>query len=163
MLAYHGDLAVKKKYLKRVRAHRVADELTQRIGWKKGRGCAVGCTLDDYDHSRYPDELGVPVALAYLEDELFERQEAIKAQKWPERFLEAIPVGADLSQVWPQFAIWMLVDPDFGVIRLVDSTEIRVAVERVADLYRREGTSEEFVEAAKAAKAVGKTVTIGGV
>ena len=50
LLAYHGDPAIKAKYLARVRAHRKADELVQGTGWRTDgpygevRGCVVGCT-----------------------------------------------------------------------------------------------------------------------
>src|ERR1700750_491921 len=74
LLAYHGQQSIKDKYLARVRAHRAADELVQGIGWENGKGCAVGCTLESYEHRRYPIELGIPLHLAHLEDALFERQ-----------------------------------------------------------------------------------------
>ena len=62
---------VKEKYLSRVVAHRKADNIIQGLGWEEGRGCAVGCTLENYDHWRYPIELGLPEWLAHLEDRIF--------------------------------------------------------------------------------------------
>lgn len=81
MQAFHNDPAVKEKYLARIRAHAAADRLTQRVGWKEGRGCAVGCTFEAYDHDLGPVEIGVPTWLMWLEDSLFERlakKEALK-------------------------------------------------------------------------------------
>lgn len=151
MLAYHGQQEIKDKYLARVRAHRAADELVQGTGWEDGKGCAVGCTLESYDHSRYPLELGIPLHLAHLEDRLFELQTPAEAQFWPERFLAAIRPGADLGKVWPQWAAWMLVDPDHGVIRHAKKDATRAAIERVAHLWRDGGTPEEFRRAYAAA------------
>ena len=108
LLAYHNDPDTKLCYLRRVVGHREADELIRGTGWSDGRGCAVGCTLEAYDHARYPVELGVPEVLAYLEDAIFEGLPKSDANAWPELFLDAIPVGADLSLVWPRFAIWLL-------------------------------------------------------
>ena len=105
MQSFHNDLSIKAKYLERVRAHRAADELIKGIGWSEGKGCAVGCTIENYDHSRYPIELGLPVWLAYLEDSIFEGLPDEQAQQWPERFLSAIPVGADVEPVRHQLAI----------------------------------------------------------
>lgn len=157
MLAFHNDQAVKAKYIARVRAHRAAEELVQGTGWEpngKTRGCAVGCTLDAYDHARYPIELGVPTVLAHLEDRLFEMLPSTAAMSWPERFLDTIPVGADLSGVWPAWAVWMLSDPTYGVLRCTgDRADVRKAVERVAELYRSGGTEKQFAEAAEAAGA----------
>ena len=148
MLAYHNDPAIKAKYLTRVQAHRAADSLIQGTGWEDGKGCAVGCTLEAYDHARYPIELGIPLHLAHLEDRLFELQSREDAMAWPERFLAAIRPGADLSGVWPKFAVWMLVDETHGVIRhAAGSPDAETAIRRVADLWRNGGTPEEFRQA----------------
>jgi hypothetical protein len=132
MEAFHNDRAVKAKYLKRVRAHAKADRLIQGMGWENGRGCAIGCTLENYDHSRYPIELGVPLELARLEDCIFERLPKADAMKWPAAFLSAIPVGADLSMVWPRFALWML----RGLPELT-RPDVKAAVDGVVTLYEQ--------------------------
>jgi hypothetical protein len=148
MLAYHSDPAIKAKYIARVNAHRNADELIQSTGWKDGKGCAVGCTLESYDHARYPIELGVPLHLAHLEDSLFELLSRQDAMAWPERFLSAIRPGSDLSGVWAKFAVWMLVDETHGVIRHASGRlDAEAAIRRVADLWRDGGTPEEFRQA----------------
>jgi hypothetical protein len=103
--AFHNDAKIKAKYVKRVEAHRKADELVRGIGWENGRGCAVGCTLENYDHSRYPIEIGLPEWLARLEDYLFENLPQKEAMTWPERFLKAIPVGANVENVQHNLAI----------------------------------------------------------
>jgi hypothetical protein len=107
--AYHGDESIKAKYIQRIQAHRAAEHLMQGIGWEDEggmvRGCAVGCTLETYDHDRYPVELGMPVWLARLEDAIFEGLPASDAQVWPEAFLEAIHPGADLEPVRHQLAL----------------------------------------------------------
>ena len=110
LLAYHNDMATKVKYLARVRAHREADELIRGTGWDGKNGCAVGCTLEAYDPQRYETELGIPVALAYLEDRIFEGLPDDDSTAWPERFLAAVPVGADLGRVQWQFLHWLLTD-----------------------------------------------------
>lgn len=102
MISFHGDEAIKEKYLARVLHHRELDHLVQGIGWESNgttKGCAVGCTLEAYDHSRYPIELGIPTWLAHLEDRIFEGLPVESAMEWPERFLRAIPVGVDLEPV----------------------------------------------------------------
>ncbi len=86
LLAYHNDPAIKRKYVRRVEAHRKADELTQGVGWESNgvtRGCAVGCTFDAYEHSRGPVEIGVPVVLMHLEDAIFEGLQRADAVLWP--------------------------------------------------------------------------------
>jgi hypothetical protein len=160
MLAYHGKKSVKDKYLSRVAKHRAADQLVQGIGasgsGKSFLGCAVGCTLNKYDHGAYETELGVPRVLAHLEDRIFEGLEPKLAMKWPSRFLSAIRVGADLSTVWPAFAHWMLVDETHGVIRHAKNDRTRDAIRMVANLFERQlaggsVSSAEWNEARKTA------------
>ena len=97
--AFHGDPAIKAKYLARVRAHREADNLVQGTGWENGKGCAIGCILEDYNHELFPSELGLPVWLAYLTDKIFEGLSSQDSQYFPEQLLAAIPEGADVAPV----------------------------------------------------------------
>lgn len=109
LLAYHGDPAIKAKYLARVAAHRTADELLQGHGyWRDGKGCAVGCTIHGANHVAYEVELGIPQALACLEDVIFEGLEAKDAHTWPERFLSAITPGTDLGRIHWHLLHWVL-------------------------------------------------------
>ena len=79
----------------------------------------------------------MPEQIAYLEDHLFERLPVDLAMAWPERVLSAIRPCADLSRVWPEFAIWMLTDPAYGALQYAGGREdVRAAIERVAELYR---------------------------
>jgi hypothetical protein len=134
MIAYHGKDAVKKKYLGRIKAHAAADELVQGTGWEDGKGCAVGCTLEAYDHSRYETELGIPRQLAQIEDAIFEGLPNAEAMRWPEKFLSAIKPGADLGLVFPRFMVWMLTDPNDGVIRFADKDGEK-AIRAVSDMF----------------------------
>ena len=108
MKAFHNDKKVKEKYLARVIAHQNADNLIRGRGWQNGKGCAVGCTLEAYNHARYEAELGIPEWLARVEDSLFEGMSEAKSHTWPEKFLEAIPIGADLEPVKVQFIVMLL-------------------------------------------------------
>jgi hypothetical protein len=99
MKAFHGDEAVKQKYLARLKAHHEADEIIQGTGWENGHGCAVGCTLNKYDHVAYEHELGLPQWLARLQDVIFEGLPVGKAQQFAVDFLAAVPIGADVSEV----------------------------------------------------------------
>lgn len=105
LLSFHNDPKIKEKYLARVKTHREQDAIIQGTGWENGKGCAVGCTLEDYKHSLYPIELGLPVWLARLEDAIFEGLPLSVAVLWPERFLSAINVGSNLDKVLHQLSI----------------------------------------------------------
>ncbi|HXT34995.1 MAG TPA: hypothetical protein VN837_05410 [Chloroflexota bacterium] len=141
MIAYHGQTEIKEFYLARVAAHRAADEIIHGTYWEDGRGCAVGCCVHTGDHSAYERELGIPRAIARLEDSLFERLTNRAALDFPGRFLAAIPVGADLSLVVTRFLHWLLVDPEEGVIRFAEGSG-RNAVQDVAALLARKIAGE---------------------
>ncbi len=104
LLSFHNSQALKEKYVSRLQEHRRLEHLVQRIGWisenhegTEPKGCAVGCTLENYDHGRYPIELGLPVWLAYLEDYIFEDLPPGEAEQFAEDFLSILPVGVDID------------------------------------------------------------------
>lgn len=99
MRAFHNDPEIKEKFLKRLRAHYEADEIVKGTYWENGKGCAVGCTIHGNDHSKYEEELGIPIILARLEDRIFEGMPNAESKEWPIKFIESINVGSDLSKV----------------------------------------------------------------
>jgi hypothetical protein len=145
VIAYNNDAALKERLIATMRAHREAETLVQGVYWEDGRGCAVGCIThkQSYEAWKHYEEWGIPRILARLEDAIFEALPTDEARAWPERFLGAIQPGADLSQVWDRFAVWLLVDPTWGVLQFARTDAQRVAIQRVADLYARrlEGTT----------------------
>ena len=106
--AFHNDPKVKEKYITRVKAHQIADEIVQGQYWEYGKGCAVGCTVHSSDHSSYENELGIPSWIARLQDKLFEGMANEDAKLFPLKFLEAIPVGVDLEKSKAPFLIFLL-------------------------------------------------------
>lgn len=152
--AFHGDPAIKAKYIARVMHHQAADNLIRGTGWDGGKGCAVGCTLEAYDHARYPIELGIPEWLARVEDRLFEGMGKSLAMQWPLWFLEAAPVGADLDSIKPAFLIMVLrsarenVKPAFAdVLAVIDRV---IELWQRADLYSAEWHSQAMAASASA-------------
>jgi hypothetical protein len=141
LLAYNGDPKIKETYLARVEAHRKADQIIKgtygRGDWNNGgKGCAVGCTVHSDEHIAYEKELGIPRILAHLEDRIFEGASNDWAVRWPGRFLAVIPVGADLSNIWTQFAFWLLVDAHDGVVKYARTEKSITAIRAVAEAYK---------------------------
>ena len=127
------------------------------------KGCGIGCTIHSYaiikgvvldtsDHKIY-EQFGIPQLLARLEDSIFEGLPSTHYKKWPKQFLSSIPVGADLSTVWPQFAQWLLTDKKWGVIQYAKTEQQRSAIQKVSDLYRDGGSINDFKIAYSAAAA----------
>ncbi len=108
LTAYHGSNKIKSKYVKRMKDHITNDELVHGVGFENGKGCAVGCTLNRYDHKCYQNELGLPEWLALLEDKLFEGMSLEKSKTFPLELLKAIPVGADLTKTFHKMNIFIL-------------------------------------------------------
>ena len=140
MLAFHNDTKIKEKYLSRVISHYNADEIEKGFYWENGKGCAVGCTIHGSNHEDYETELGIPRILARLEDGIFENLPNGTAKKWPKEFLEAINVGADLSGIWPKFAVWLLTDKKYGVLQYAKTDKQKIAIKNVAELYTKHKT-----------------------
>ncbi len=135
MLSFHNDIAIKEKYINRVKAHQKADEIIKGIYWEDGKGCAVGCTIHAANHDAYELELGIPQTLARLEDGIFESLPNDRAKIWPAEFLSSIKVGSDLSNVWPKFAIWLLVDEIHGVLQYANTQQSKNVIQEIANGY----------------------------
>ena len=125
LVAYHNDPAIKATVLARLEAHRAGRTLVRSHRWDGARGGAIGCTLHDDDPAQYESLLGIPRVLAHLEETLFKELSPEASQWWPASFMNAIPVGADLSQVWPRFALWLLIDDVHGQIVLATGVHER--------------------------------------
>jgi len=140
MKTFHGKQSIKDKYIERVKAHAAADRIIKGRYWENGKGCAIGCTIEGGDHEKYETELGIPREIAYLEDIIFEKLPNNKAMEFPLRFLEAVPVGVDLSKVIAQLIIWQFEDEKYGLKNIKEVVDDKVVYEycqKVVALYKR--------------------------
>lgn len=135
MLAYHNNPELKQSVLDEMASHRKADNLVQGYAfWENAKGCAVGCLIKSADYAEYETRFGIPQALARLEDCIFKGLPVKDAKKWPERFLNAINTGADLSLVQWKFLHWNLTEnlKVDGEGRAFDG--VRAAIAQCADV-----------------------------
>lgn len=142
--AYHGNPAIKEEIITRMKAHRAADKIAQRTygetdGDGKRRACLVGCAVGGARHYLFPDVFGVPELLAHLSDAVFEGLPFEQAVELPVAFFEAIPVGADLSHVADQVAVWIL-----SRVRPMAFIDGQAAIDAVAALLNRRIAGEEI-------------------
>lgn len=113
MLAYHNDPAIKSATIDRLATARKENRLILEVVGKR-----IGI----------PEVLGYPLDAIY--EGLNETGDTDLAVAWPERFFAAIPVGADLSMVWPKWALWMLDQLDSR-----GNERVAAAIKGVQDLY----------------------------
>jgi len=139
MLTFHGKKELKDQRIAKVRMHRLADQLVKGTYWEDGKGCAIGCTIHSGRHQDYETELGIPVELAYLEDRIFELLPNGKAMMWPERFLDAIPVGVDLraTHVNKRFVLALMTDETRGVLPRIKDVKAKQIGEEIAEALRK--------------------------
>ena len=139
LLTFHGSQELKDQRIAQVRAHRLADQLVKGRYWQDGKGCAVGCTIHSADHHAYEIELGIPVELAYLEDRIFESLDNGQAMMWPERFLQAIPVGVDLrrSHINKRFVLALITDEQRGILTRLKNPEAKAEMQKIAEILSR--------------------------
>ena len=153
LTAFHGKQELKDERLARVAEHRRLDNLQRMATGEGGKGCAVWCTMNKYDHAAYETELGIPEWIARMEDHLFENLAMDEAMAWPEKFLQAIPVGkSDWDEVYHNYCEWLLADPTDGVIKFVgEFKDVKESIERVAMLHRERSTDDSAWSAARSA------------
>lgn len=157
LLSFHNDVSIKAKYVARLEEHHQLDKIIQGVGYNdNGRGCAVGCTLENYDHDRYPIELGLPVWLAHLEDGILEALPKEKVPQFAVDFLQSIPVGVCVENVKWRLAI---LRHKKSLVLLADNKEpyaeqCRQAIQQVIDYCVQElkGESAAWSAARSAAR-----------
>lgn len=74
----------------------------------------------------------IPQELLYLRDAI---AHGLADENISVTFRDAIPAGADLSMVWPRFALALLTDPESPVTK-ASTAWVSPAIAGVADLYR---------------------------
>ena len=163
MKAFENTVVSKPELVEVLEYHQLADNFIKGQYWGNGQGCGVGCSLENFtdkpnSHSEYERLFGIPRIIAILEDGIFEGLSNEDAKWWPLAFAKSIPVGADLSMIWPKFAIWLLADEKEGVIRHVKTDKSKESIMDIVALYKREVDGEEFdvyewVKARRAANA----------
>ena len=135
MLAFNNDPALAEKIRVRVQAHYDADEIIKGKYWEDGKGCAVGCIIHGSNHAAFEIELGIPEEIAFLMDGMFEALPDGAAKEFPRRFINAVRPGADLSMIIPHFLLWLLSNPEDGIVTSVHDDKLKEFVDSVIELF----------------------------
>lgn len=144
LLAFQGNPEIKKKYLERLEMHHANDEIVKGGHWNNGKGCAVGCTLNGHNIHDYENKLGIPIELAYLEDNIFQGLENDIYKDFPIRFLSSININSNLEMIFYKFIYWMLIDKDYGIIQFENSKESIHIIKNIANLFDRKINRENI-------------------
>ena len=143
MIAFHGKPGIKEFYLARAKAHFAADEIVKGKYWANGHRCAVGCLIHSDSHADLAEALSIPLQLAHLIDGIFEGMSNGHAKSFPMRFIESIPVGAELAGVIDRFLLTLLSDPHHGVIACANEAA-RKPIQDMIDLFARQVSGESI-------------------
>ena len=154
LIAYHNDQANKDAIIQQLVEHRDADQIIKGRYWEHGKGCAVGCTVHSSNHMDYEKLFGIPVALARLEDTIFEGLPNDVAKEWPIRFMTAIQPGKDLSLVSWKFLHWILTDETVnpGISHPLVKDAVAQAAQVICALSKGEPPNIEAAESAESAE-----------
>lgn len=163
MKCFNGSSDAKRRVLQlaRLAGQRAArgDE-RKNIFWSRRGWCQAPyvCNSPNCDHSFYAGEIGVPVSIAYAERALFNELPAADAGKWPERFLNAIPLDLEadaLNSVWRDMALFVLGDGRYGLTTTARTPEQLDAIARIIELFEaRSSDADAWKEAARYARQV---------
>jgi len=174
LVTYRNDPAFKVAFLAELDKHAALDAFTKGTYGQMNshfKGCGIGCSLASLNviaglpitertshHDRYPTELGWPLWLAYLEDNLFENLPDALAKTWPRQLAAAMPVGVSVPDlVLAQLLRWVLVDARFGVVHAADTESVKAILRTMGALFDRTIAGEtvpvaEWNEATRAAR-----------
>jgi len=138
MLSFHNKPKLKNHFVKQMKHHIKQDNLIQGSGWENGRGCFIGCSIEDYDHEKWAKLTGCGGKwLGKLFDKIFEGLNVKDTIYFAANVYPSIPVGKDLTKVKHQFIIFIL---DQNIETLKDSkysgiSEVRKAIQQCRILH----------------------------
>jgi len=143
MKAFYGEPTLKQAFIDKLERHRQLDQIIQGKYNLGDKGCFFGCSVG----GNYPEKLeryfAIPGQVGKCIEYVFERLPHPKFLTWPREAVEAIPVGADPSLVWPKMAIWMLTD----IRKFLKRPQSIEANEGVVALYQRVANGEIVTKA----------------
>ncbi len=136
VLAFHNEPSLKVAVLERAREHRRLDQIAQKLYWDGSRGCWLGCVTHDAKtpHESAERLFGIEQRIGYWVEAVFEGLPKDRCAAWVLESIEALPVGADLSQCHHHFGVWLL-SGESGLLTFTDSN--RAAIEGVCRLHQR--------------------------
>ncbi len=157
----------KQMYLDRIKKHREAGELVRDIVWDGTKGDSLGCTVHSDAQTKYARLLGIPIQLVFLQNWLFNNLPEGHLE-YPEKFLNVVTQGLDLSEVSDKWAVRTLgrqvlsltsIDSDFKTEVLASVLNVIKALSGL--ILSSVGLKEVYGEARdtflKAAQRVNKT------
>lgn len=78
-----------------------------------------------WDLKGYAEAVQTPYPLAELIRSMFIHLPEEEAYVWAVEHLEAIPVGADLSNIWAEFVHWLVFNSENGIMNYLHDEELR--------------------------------------
>jgi hypothetical protein len=131
---FKNDQKIKDALIKRMDHHIEMDELLQGSTGSGGKGCTVWCALNNgelkkgYDHSAFPDVLGLPEWLARLHDVIYEGLETEDSKWFSKEWVRAIPVGVNVEPVKWKFSVFLLKENIDRVLSLEINEELKTKI-----------------------------------
>ena len=97
------------------------------------------------------EQYGIPIRLLRLIEGLYVALPATEQPKWVANLLATVENGTDLSLVVNHFLIWLLTDPQEGVIIYATRPDVKSCIEDVSNLHFRIISGESVTSEAWAA------------
>lgn len=141
MRTFPNPAVTKAAFLAIMQEHAKQDRIVKGKYWENGKGCDIGCGVetinhllgiheDHKGHNVVADTLGIPLALAHLENRIFNGLIPAKAMSWPIRFAEAIPENADLTPSVNRILVRVLREVALPAVT-VDEWGVKAAIKKV--------------------------------
>lgn len=157
----------KQKYIQRAIMHKEQDEIVQGFYWEDGKGCCVGCLahVNDDAYAALEAQTGIPVWLSMVAETLHMRLPDGEFQKWPQRLITAMPENVTHEDLEKKVKAPFLVILLKSALKTFDHDkrpDVKDVIEQSITLWQRDDIgSDDFTEAARAARAAGAAKALG--
>jgi hypothetical protein len=136
---------LKDAFVKIIKEDKINGKFTKGSYWspEKQKGCAIGCSEralctilgDKYENRRHyylSKTLNIPESIFHLQDEIFESLPKTESDQFVVDFVEALPVGKDLTNVEYKVKIWILKKGKKYI-----NKEIEVIIDKIIKLNKK--------------------------
>ncbi len=166
-LSFKNDVKIKNELVNRMQKHIELDELVQGATGENGKGCTVWCALNNgelkkgYNHSAFPDVLGLPEWLGRLVDAIYEGLSVEDANKFSLDWVLATPEGKNLEPVKWKFCAFILKENIERVLLLDIAEDLKKqvvdSIKGVYALHQHAINTGEWNESARAAESAARS------
>ncbi len=144
MKSYLNSEKLKTDTLQKLKISIAQHKIEQTVSnyWEDGKGTAMGVISECDEGDTIAAQYGFPEQLLGIQNHIFKMLPTPQAEQFSVDFLERIPLGVDLNNVWKKYFIWLFVEVDNSLMDVLGHIDLaRITIEKTVDTLQKSLTT----------------------